>query len=290
VTGQERPLALARHYVEIDRHQPALDALARAPEEALTDPEYWLLRAEALRGLERPREAAEAAARGLELDADDWTLLDLLALAHLDLDDFNEAERALNAAIELAPEHPTLHAHLALTLAHAKKFYAASAAIGRALALAPDDVGVLRIRAQISYLADDPEAQTYVDDLLARLPDDQIGHALRGMMQARRKDFVPAAHALREAARLDPSAKGIAEAAREAGVLAHRLLAPVRPIWRFGRWRAYLIFLALSIFLAGTGHSTIRAVLVVAWVTIAVLSWTAPPILRWRMKRKYGGR
>lgn len=214
----------------------------------------------------------------------------MLALAHLDQDEFEDAERALTTAIELAPEDPTLRAHLALTFACAKSFNAAFLAIGRALRLAPDDIGVLRVRAQVAYLAEDPETPTYVDDLLARAPDDQTGHALRGMVQAGRKDFVRAARALREAARLDPSATGVAAAARETAILAHPILAPVRPIWRFGRWRVYFIVLAVSMFLASTGHSTIRAGLAVVWLTIIVLSWTAPPILRWRMKRKYGGR
>ena len=45
------PLALARHYGEIGRHQAVLDALAQADPYVLDDPESWLLRAEALRGV-----------------------------------------------------------------------------------------------------------------------------------------------------------------------------------------------------------------------------------------------
>ncbi len=284
------PLALARHYLELDRHQPALDALARASDDALGDPEYWLVRAEALRGLDRPAEAVDAARRGLELDPDDWILLDVLALGHIDNRRYHEAERALSTAIELAPDNATLHAHQALTFALGKNFRAAWPAIDRALSLAPDAVSVLRARAQVGYLAESPEASEYIDDLLRAAPDDQTGHTLRGMMQARRKHYVPAARTLREAARLDPSAKGVAEAARETGILAHPILAPVRPIWRFGRWRAYFVFLALSFFLAGTGHPTIRAVLIGVWLTVVVLSWTAPRFLRRRARRKFGGR
>jgi len=119
------PLALARHYLELDRHQPALDALARASDDALGDPEYWLVRAEALRGLDRPAEAVDAARRGLELDPDDWILLDVLALGHIDNRRYHEAERALSTAIELAPDNATLHAHQALTFALGKNLRAA---------------------------------------------------------------------------------------------------------------------------------------------------------------------
>ena len=44
----------------------------------------------------------------------------------------------------------------------------------------PESQSVLRVRAQVAVLADDPEAKDYIDDLLAADPEDQIGHALRG--------------------------------------------------------------------------------------------------------------
>jgi len=285
------PLALARHYETIGRYQAALDALEHAGEDVLHDPESWLLRSEALRGLDRDDEAVAAAQRGLELDPEDISLLDALALSELGRDRVDEARRALDAAIELEPDHPTLHAHLALTLARLSRYADANTEVKEALRLAPWDAGVLRIRAQVACLADyEPRlVRAYVEELLAVAPDDPTGHAILGTLAANKKDFRAAAQAFAEAARSDPSRQDIAETAREARVYAHPVLAPVRPIWRFGRWRAYFVFLALSVTLAVAHQNVLREVLICCWLVILVLSWLAPPVLRRLQRRRYGG-
>lgn len=285
------PLALARHYGEIGRHQAVLDALAQADPYVLDDPESWLLRAEALRGLDRDAEAVVAAKRGLELDPEDISLLDALALSELGRDDLVNAKEALDAAIELEPDHPTLHAHLALTYARMHRFADARAEVNEALRLAPWSVGTLRIRAQVACLTEEEPrlVQAYVADLLEVAPDDPTGHAILGTLAANKKDFRAAAHAFAEAARIDPSRHDIVDTAREARVYAHPVLAPVRPVWRFGRWRAYFVFLALSVTLAAAHQTVLREILVGVWLVILALSWLAPPILRRLQRRKYGG-
>jgi tetratricopeptide (TPR) repeat protein len=285
------PLALARHYGTIGRHQAVLDALGQAGDDVLHDPESWLLRSEALRGLDRDGEAVDAARRGLELDPDDISLLDALALSELGRDELPNAQEALEAAIELEPDHPTLHAHLALTLARRYRFAKARAEVDEALRLAPWDDGVLRIRAQVACLADeDPQVvRQYVEELLEVAPGDPTGHAILGTLAANKKDYRAAAHAFAEAARHDPTRRDIADTAREAKVYAHPVLAPVRPVWRFGRWRAYFVFLALSATLAIAHQTVLREVLICAWLVILVLSWFGPPILRRLHRRKYGG-
>jgi tetratricopeptide (TPR) repeat protein len=284
-------LVLANHYLEIGNDRAALDALDRVADTALSDPDYWLIRATALRGLDRDDEAVDAARRGLELDPEEISLLDTLALAELDRDRYVKAEEALVAALQLEPDHAVLHAHLALTLAHAKRYAEARAAIGRALELDPDHISVLRIRAQVALLAEDaPETvRRYVADLLERAPNDQTGHAVLGVLSARQKNYRQSARELAEAARIDPSNTNITRGAREARVYAHPVLAPVRPIWKFGRWRAYFVVIALSFTLAAAHQTTLREILLVAWLVIVVLSWFAPPILRRLSKRKYGG-
>jgi tetratricopeptide (TPR) repeat protein len=284
----DRTIALARHYVEIDRPQAALDALAVASDDELTDVEYWLLRAEALRELERSEEAVEAARLGLELDPDEYALLDALGLAELDRDRVDAALEALTAAVELEPEHPVLLAHLALALARANRFVDARAALARAMRVAPDDAHVLRVRAQVAFLAEDAAAEPYVVQLLRKEPDDQTGHALRGALAARNHDYLPAAAAFAEAARIDPTERSVALAARESRIAAHPVLAPVRRVWKFGRWRSYFLYLGVAAFLAAARLETIRIVVAVIWGSVALLSWIGPPILRRREKRKYG--
>jgi Flp pilus assembly protein TadD len=285
------PLALARHYGELGRHQAVLDALGHAGEDVLHDPESWLLRSEALRGLDRDDEAAVAARHGLELDPEDISLLDALALSELGRDEMPNAMEALEAAIELEPDHPTLHAHLALTLARMSRFAEANDEVKEALRLAPASVGALRIRAQVACLGDfdDRLVRSYVEELLRAAPDDPTGHAILGTLAANKRDYRAAARAFAEAARSDPTRHDIVDTARNAKVYAHPVLAPVRPVWRLGRWRAYFIFLALSTTLAIAHQTLLREILIGVWVVLLALSWFAPPILRRLQRRKYGG-
>jgi Flp pilus assembly protein TadD len=284
-------LMLALHYLEIGNDGQALAALDRVDADALDDPGYWLIRSSALRGLDRAGEAADAARRGLALEPDDVGLLDALGIAELDCDKFHDAELALRAALRLEPDDADLHAHLALTLARRKRYVEARAEIERALQLEPDSLSALRVRAQIAFLAEDAEStvRAYVSDLLRAAPGDHIGHAILGFLSAREKDFTRSARELAEAARLDPSNSGVTTGAREARVLAHPVLAPVRPLWRFGRWRSYFVFLALFFALAIAHQTLLRVILAGVWLTLVVLSRLAPPILRRRERRKYGG-
>jgi tetratricopeptide (TPR) repeat protein len=284
-------LALAGHYIDIGNDRAALDALARVDGEALHDPEYWLIRAAALRGLDRSEESADAARRGLAIDPEDVSLLDSLALAELDRDNFGAAVRALDAAVEIEPEHPVLHAHRALVLALSGRHLEAREAVALALSLDPENVSALRARAQVALIAEDDPAtvRAHVADLLEVAPEDQVGHSVLGALSARQKDFRRSARELAEAARIDPTNRHVALSAREARVYAHPVLAPVRPVWRFGRWRAYAMFLGLSAILAAAHQTTLRLVLACVWLAIVVLSRAGPRILRRLERRKYGG-
>jgi tetratricopeptide (TPR) repeat protein len=280
-------LTLARRYLDVDRPERALAALESGAD--LDDVEYWEVRAEALLELDRPGEAADAARRGLDLEADNVLLLDLLALAEIALDNDKEAERILATALEFDPDNPLLLAHRALALARRKRYDDARRDIASAMQIAPDWTPVLTVRAQVAVLSKDAHASEYIDDLLEEDPENRMGHALRGGLSLQQARFRPAREALDEAARLDPSDPDVAAAAREARVLLHPVLAPVRPVWRYGRWRSYFTYLTISAALAAAGLKSIRYVVVSIWLVIVILSWTAPRILMWREKRKYGG-
>jgi tetratricopeptide (TPR) repeat protein len=284
-------LALAEHYLDIGNDRAALDALARAGADALDDPDYWFIRTSALRHLDRIEESVDAAKRGLAIDPEDISLLDAYALAELSRDEFEEAKRALERAIELAPDHPILHGHLALALGSARQFAEARKAVDLALALDPESVPVLRVRAQVAFLGgDEPETtRRYVADLLRVEPDDQVGHAILGSLSAREKNFKRSAKELAVAARIDPTNIDVAHGAREARVLAHPVLAPVRSMWRIGRWRSWFLFIGLSSILAAAHQTLLRGILVGVWLTVVALSWFGPPILRRLERRKYGG-
>jgi hypothetical protein len=87
-----------------------------------------------------------------------------------------------------------------------------------------------------------------------------------------------------------PVGLGDRELAGEVRAKAHPVLAPVRALWRFGRWRSYFLYLTIVFALAGAGWESLRVAVVIAWTTLIVLpSWFAPRIIRWRQKRRYGG-
>jgi tetratricopeptide (TPR) repeat protein len=282
-------LLLARQYTDIERPQAALDVLDRARSDELEDAEYWAIRAQAHLQLEQPAEAVEAAQHGLEREPEDLELLDLLALGYLGADRSMKAKEVLTKALELAPEQPLLLAHQALTAARLTEFDFARGLIAQAMRLAPDYVPVLRIRAQVAYLAEDSRVSDYVDELLEQEPEDPVGHALRGNLAVRQKHYVSASRAFDEAARLDPADPEFADVASRARVAAHPLLAPVRPMWRFGRWRSYFLYLSLLFLFGALRLGSLRTILVIVWVSIVILSWFGPRLIRWRQKRKYGG-
>jgi Flp pilus assembly protein TadD len=102
-------MLLARHYLDVERPQAALDALGRVPGDELEDPEYWVIRAHALLQLERSEESVEAARSGLAIDPEDIELLTVLALAEGQQGRYGEAHAALDTG-----EKPLAAAHRAL--------------------------------------------------------------------------------------------------------------------------------------------------------------------------------
>jgi Flp pilus assembly protein TadD len=292
----EDPLALARHYLQIGNARRALAELEQA-HEGVDDEEFWCLRANALFELGRWDEAARAAQAGLELEPADVELLDVLAIAELERGREKEARKAIDAALELAPHVPDLHAHRALILARRKpksfrmaSFREARAAVDEALRLDPQSEVALRVRAQVALLSGDTHhADAYADGVLAAEPDDEFSHLFRGSVHADRADFKRAVRHFEEAARLNPESPDAGEALREARVGAHPLLAIVRPVWRFGRMRSWLVYLAVISALALARLPSIRYAVIGIWLAMIVLSWTAPPLLRRYYDRKRRG-
>jgi tetratricopeptide (TPR) repeat protein len=286
--GDDR-LDLARHFLAIGNPKRALAELEQSGSAAVEEDEFWLIRAEALFELERWDEGAEAARRGLAQNPDDVILLDVLAICDLELGRAHEADETIRAAPELAPDHPTLLAHRALILARSKRSSEAERVLAEALRVNPRSLDVLIARAQVAALDGDRQrAAEYADDLLEAEPESEFGHLIRGAADVESVRFTRAVRHLEEAARLNPEPE-IREALREARVGAHPLLAIVRPVWRLGRMRSWLIYLTIAGALAVARLHTLRSVIVGIWITIVVLSWVAPPILRRWYGRKSRG-
>ena len=279
-----KKLELARHYSEIGQPRRVLEALDGSA--AFEYPEGWMLRSEALYQLDRYDEGADAAQRGLELEPEDPSLLDVLALNLMELGDLAGAERALLAALDEWPESEVLLCHYALACAqHGQKAKAAQL-VERAATLDPESVDVLRARAQVAYLSGDRrKAKQYADELLAVEPEDRVGHMLRGNLLVEGNVY-EAVHHHEEAVRLDPSDHRLAAVVRHNRTLTHWLQWPIYPVQRFGPikvWGAYLVLLLL---VSALGNSTLTASLVGLYLFMVVYSWTIAPLSRWWMQRR----
>ena len=285
---RSRSLELARHYLDLGRPEQALDALQRGDIDPEA-PELFQLRACALFDSGRNSDAATAAREGLAGLPESIDLLETLALAELQLGHQKEAERAIDQALKISPWNEVLHAQRALILARNEEFMKARTALEEAVRLNPESTHVLQVRAQVEVLAESDDAESAIEDLLSVDPENRVGHILKGDLAAGRQKFGAAVKHYGTAARLDPSDSGVTEAVREARVGAHPLLAPVRPMWRLGRWRSYFLYITLLVLLAAAGLESLRIAVVAVWVTIVVLSWVGPPVLRRWQRRRYGG-
>lgn len=277
-------LDLARHYAALGRHDRVLETLEDA--RALTEPEGWALRGEALYHLDRYDEGADAARRGLELVPEDATLLDVLALNLMEAGDLAGAERALLAALEVWPEDETLLCHYALACARHGQREKASQLLDRAARLDPESLDVLRTRAQVAYLTgDDRATKRLAAKVLEIDPEDRIAHILRGNAEAEHNPYAAVRHQT-HAVRLDPGDRELADVVRQNRVLTHPLQWPIYLIQRFGPlkvWGTYVSLLVLSIV---TQQYWLTAVLVPLYLFMVVYSWTVAPLARWWMGRK----
>jgi tetratricopeptide (TPR) repeat protein len=287
MSSQPDQLALARHYLESGNAKRAFAELEKGAGAAIDDEEFWSIRAQALFELQRWSEAADAGRRGLELEHEDVELLDVVALCEFHLDNNDEADKQIRAALEIWPDHSTLLAHHALILAHRKKWSESERVLAEALAIDPESSDVLLTRSQIATLRGQHNlARQYADDLLAEEPDDELSHLVRANADLQSMRFKQAVRHLEESARLNPERAEIRETLRDARVGAHPLLAPIRPIWRFGRLRSWMVYITIGALLAAARLQTLRYVIAGVWVTLCVVSWVAPPLLRRWYDRK----
>jgi len=276
---------LARRYFEGGSFERCLHALSQAGEGALEHPQYWFLRAESLRKLGRPEEAVRAARTGLAGQPEHIGLLDSLGLSLVALGDIAAGDESYRAALSLAPEHPVLLSHHAVALARLDSLDDARRVVSMLMAVAPDSITALEARAQVAFRARDSAADRYVAELLARDPENQNGHVLRGQLASRRRQARPAAEAFGEAAALNPGNVSVARAARAFRIAANPLLAPTRSVLMLGRKRALFVYIVVVVGLFALGQPTLAFVFAGLWfVFMAVM----PRVLRRYYRKRYG--
>lgn len=276
---------LARRFFEGGSFEKCLDALAQGGESVLEEDDFWFLRAESLRRLERREEAVEAARAGLARSPEEIGLLDSLGLSLVALGDVADGDEAYRAGLSLVPDHPALLAHHAVALAMLGSAAEAQRVVSTLLAVAPDSVTALDARAHVAFRLDDPAVDQYVADLLARDPENARGQILRGKLAFRRRQARPAAQAFREAAALNPGNVSVARAARESRLAANPLLAPTSRIFMLGRRRARLVYVAVVVTLILLHQHVLALAFAAFWV---VFMGIVPRTLRVYYRRRYG--
>jgi tetratricopeptide (TPR) repeat protein len=283
------PLVLARHDLDRDRPDRALDALSKATGPELETHEFWWLRARALYRLRRYDEAISAAQIGLEHKPDDFPLLDVLALAQLESGDKKRARGTIEHALELYPDRAILHAHRGLILARSAEralrlasYKKARAAVDEALRLDPHSEAALRVRAQVATLSRDPLAPQYAAELLSFDPEDDQAHVIAGSALGHRGEISRGLDHYLEAARLDPSDPQMAWIGRRARVLQGRVAAPLLFAERLTRGHLRIAWLIV-------GLATVRLhqpVLTAAFIAFWLYGWGAHFYIRRRTGRR----
>ena len=278
------PLELAERYLEIERPEEALAALARAtPDE---DPErYHLLRAEAHLLAERPEAARDAAALGLAVEPESIPLLLVRSCCHERLGELAAAEESLLGALRQLPNEPALLCRYGRLVARGGQLDKARRLLAEARRVDPDSREAARLAMLLDYLAgDDRAAAEGGRRLLADDPEDSHGVAMLGLTLLERGDHGAAREVVVPAAALDPERLG--GLAREARIRTHPLLWPLWPLQRFGSvpvWFGAVGLILVTGRLASPRVSSILALTYLAW---CVYSWVVPPLLRrWVVRR-----
>jgi len=243
------------------------------------------MRAHALYQLRRWDDAVETARAGLSRHPHDVTLLDRLALSELEAGRPARAEAAFDEALQLEPQNLFLLSHFAFLLARTKRYDEARAAVAKALEVAPESAVVLRTRAQVAVLSQDPRADEYSRDLLSLEPDAEDVHLLSGTAAARARRIDDALDHYVEAARLNPGDARIAWVGRRSRALRHPLAAPLRLFWKLGPRRVQI---GLILVLAAAGAAGLPGHAILGIVSFLVIGYlvAARSLLRVRFGKR----
>ena len=267
------PLVLARHDLDRDRPDRALEALSKVTGPELETFEFWTLRARALYRFRRWNDAIDAAETGLARKPDDFVLLDLLALAQLESGDKKRARATIEHALDLYPDQAVLHAHHGLILARLERrsfrlasYKKARAAVDEALRLDPHREAALRVRAQVATMSGDPRAPQYAAELLSFDPEDDQAHVIAGSALGRRGEITRGLDHYLEAARLDPADPRTAWIGRRARVLQGRFAAPLLFAERLTRGHFRIAWLILGLTIVRLHQPVLMAAFIAFWV------------------------
>ncbi len=192
------------HYGRIDisdriyrKHQMYLSLGERKLESNPRNTRYIYEMATQLVDLGHISEGAEYTKRGLELDPDNWELLNILGIIHLKQGDWKEAEHCFRSALKSRSDHPDLYNNLGVALIEQKDPAAALLSFEGGLEFSPDNANLLRNAASACLgLEQLDKASMYVTGSLGIDPFSARSHAILADIAHRRGDLAGAVESL----------------------------------------------------------------------------------------------
>ncbi|SCE71517.1 tetratricopeptide repeat protein [Micromonospora mirobrigensis] len=281
MTAPDRQLDRVAALLDLNRAEEAMTELSRLAGPEATQRRAFQLRAAALTDLQRWSAVADTARQGLGETGPDAELLGRLGLALRHQGDHAGAERALLDGLAREPQQVWLLCQYADLCTMVGQTGKAAQLVDRAAALAPEHPLVWVSRFQLAYAAgDDRTAQRIARDYLGRWPDHPAALFLHGAIAGERGQVGLAQQSFGQAVAQDPTDADYADAAWQSRVYAHPLLLPLRPLYRLGVLRTWLIAVGTIVALNVAGLEPVAALVGLLWLGYCVWSWVAPTLVR----------
>jgi Tfp pilus assembly protein PilF len=162
----------------------ALEYLRRAEALAADDADILIAKAQANLMLQRSAAARQAAARAVEIDAEEPTARLVLGWAYLFGKDLPQAERAFGEALRLDPQQADAEAGLALIAVARNEHAGAREALRRAKRIDPANPAVLLTEGALAQKQGNPDlAKRVLEELMSANALGQSGWTNRELME-----------------------------------------------------------------------------------------------------------
>ncbi|TCO51402.1 tetratricopeptide repeat protein [Kribbella antiqua] len=285
----ESRLQMAGHWLQIGRPERTLDELQGLWGDAAVDYRAYLFRGAALHALDRNGEAIDVLRDGLAQHGPFLPMLHMLGSSLRAEGRLPEAEAAFLQGLSLDPNDPDLligYAQVCLAAGQAQK---ANALVERAASQAPESAAVSAARAQVAFaLGKDRDMHRHSTEALSHDPEDPGARALHGTASMLTGDARAGYNSLASAAASQPGDADLRAAAREAKLINHPLMRPLRPFQRVNPLVVWIGAVAVIYGLRAAGLAPLSFVVAIGWFGFCVYSWVAPPLVRRWINRKWG--
>jgi tetratricopeptide (TPR) repeat protein len=280
---------MAGHWLQIGHPERTLDELQALSGDAAVEYRAYLFRGAALHALDRNAEAIDVLRDGLAQHGPFLAMLHMLGSALRSEGRLPEAEAAFLQGLSLDPNDPDLligYAHVCLAAGQAQK---ASALVERAASHAPESVAVSAARAQVAFaLGNDRDMHRHSTEALSYDPEDPSARVLHGTSSILTGDPRSGYSSLASAAASQPGDADLRAAAREAKLINHPLMLPLRPFARVNPLVVWVCAVAVIYGLRAVGLAPLSFAFAMFWLAFCVYSWVVPPLVRRWINRKWG--